>query len=139
MLLGNMQEIINILDSSIKKKLDEKILELIDLNAKDGFDPDMKEYIRIAEENNHQPQKEMLAQIASDIGLKFIEQAKTRQERRGEHNMPEKHIEDYLFTNISALEGRTQRNNKTAHHKKRESGHPCKRFSRRKRLNRAKS
>lgn len=89
MLLGS-----SLMTEIIRKKLDDRILEIIDL-PKGHTDRNILNYLNIAEENNLETERYLLKEIVFDIGKNQIFAVSTKNGRS--HN--EANLENYLMQN----------------------------------------
>ncbi len=87
--------LIKSLKKILKKKLDDKILDLIEL-PKGKTDKNILEYIRITQQNNFSDSSYLLKEMVYEIGKAQIENASKPSKKKGKL---EKELEDYLEKN----------------------------------------
>ncbi|MBU1201301.1 MAG: DUF91 domain-containing protein [Nanoarchaeota archaeon] len=91
----------NVMNSVIQKKLDDKILELIDLAAKNQYDENLENYIKIAKKNNFKSELEMLYEIGCDLALEFLKTNKEKKTAEQLREQKERNLEDYLVNPVN--------------------------------------
>lgn len=87
------EQVLDILKGVTRKKLQEKVLEMIDMSGKGRTDKDILEFIETARKNGFSDEQALLERIVYELGEAQIRRVVAPRNKRGQ---PEKHLEDYL-------------------------------------------